>query len=121
MGRPSLCFVSPHAYALFSGVPRGFGGAEVQQGLIGRSLAARGFDVRFVSYAPGDAREEHYGGIRVFTVPSPGHGRSGLARKRANLDLWRALARVRPGGMTLRRRPIAPGLQEWTCRTTRAV
>ena len=91
---PSICFVSPHASALFSGVPRGFGGAEVQQGLVGRSLATRGFDVRFVSYAPGDAHEERYGGICVFTVPDPGHGRSGLARKCANLDLWRALARA---------------------------
>ena len=91
---PSICFVSPHAYALLSGVPRGFGGAEVQQGLIGRALAARGFDVRFVSYAPGEAREERCDGIRVFTVPSPGRGRPGLAGKRANLDLWRALARA---------------------------
>ena len=91
---PSICFMSPHAYALLSGVPRGFGGAEVQQALIGRALAARGFDVRFVSYAPGEAREERRDGIRVFTVPGPGHGRPGLAGKRANLDLWRALARA---------------------------
>lgn len=94
MGRPGICFMSPHAYALFSGVPRGFGGAEVQQGLIGRALAARGFDVRFVTYAPGEAREERHDGIRVFTVPGPGHGRPGLAGKLANIDLWRALSRA---------------------------
>ncbi len=89
-----ICFVSPHAYALFSGIPRGFGGAEVQQWLIGRALDARGFDVRFVTYAPGRAHDERYGDIRVFTVPGPGHGRPGLAGKLANIDLWRALSRA---------------------------
>lgn len=93
-GPTRICFVSPHAYALFSGIPRGFGGAEVQQGLIGRALAARGFDVRFVTYAPGRAHDECYGDIRVFTVPGPGHGRPGLAGKLANIDLWRALSRA---------------------------
>jgi glycosyltransferase involved in cell wall biosynthesis len=48
--RGRLCFHAPYAYPLLSGGRVPFaGGAEVQQILMGRGLAARGFDIRIAT------------------------------------------------------------------------
>ena len=94
MTAPSVCFVSPYAHALFSGDPLGFGGAEVQQGLIARSLVARGIDVQFVSYAAGPPREETREGIRFHTMPPPGTPEGPRSSGHAHLAFWRAMARA---------------------------
>jgi glycosyltransferase involved in cell wall biosynthesis len=95
LSKPSICFVSPHAHAFFTGHPRGFGGAEVQQALIGRALAMRGFGVCFVSYAPGPAREEEHAGVRIFTLPPPERGGARRLLPFAHREIWRALGRTR--------------------------
>jgi glycosyltransferase involved in cell wall biosynthesis len=93
MNGTRVCFVSPYAHAFFSGDPSGFGGAEVQQIWVGRALAARGFDVRFISYAPGPGREETHDGIRFHTLPLSSRG--GEALPGASIgSFWRALSRA---------------------------
>ncbi len=96
---PSVCFVSPYSYALFSGEtrrfggPEGFGGAEVQQSHIARALRAVDFDVRYVSYASGAPRHEEVDGIQFWTVQLPEGGsisRAPIAMGR----FWRALRRA---------------------------
>lgn len=93
MSPPSICFLTPYAYALFTGDPRGFGGAEVQQRLIARALKARGWEVEFVSYAAGPAREEVVEGIRFHTVAAPPRGASSRFRKPAFVGLWGGMHR----------------------------
>jgi len=93
MNGTRVCFVSPYAHAFFSGDPSGFGGAEVQQIWVGRALAARGFDVRFISYAPGPGREETHDGIRFHTLPLSRRGGEGLPGASIG-SFWRALARA---------------------------
>jgi len=93
-----ICIVSPYAHALFTGQPRRFGGveayggAEVQQRLIALGLAARGVDVRFVSYAEGEPREESCEGVRFFTIPMFA-GSTWQRHVAGNLALWGALGR----------------------------
>ncbi|MDP3936634.1 MAG: glycosyltransferase family 4 protein, partial [Deltaproteobacteria bacterium] len=94
MRSPRICFVTPYAHALFTGDPRGFGGAEVQQRLISRALVARGWDVSFVSYAPGPPREEIVENIRFWTVPTPPRGSRSMLRKPALFGLWGGMRRA---------------------------
>lgn len=96
MIRPSICFVSHYAHAVFTGKSRqpggvgAFGGAEIQQCLIARALAARGTEVAFVSHAAGPPREEAHEGVRFFTVPlSEGSAVHRFAR--TQIDFWRAM------------------------------
>lgn len=102
MKRSSICFVSHYAHAVFTGKSRqfggekAFGGAEVQQLLVARGLAARGFDVRFVSYASGPAREEEVDGVRFWTFPPPTDD-SARHRGRVYRNLWRAMRRADAG------------------------
>ena len=91
MKQPSLCFVSPFAYSLFTGDARGFGGAEVQQRLIGCALADLGYDVRYVSYTPGPPREEQIGNVRFWTIPPPKVTGASRYFGLPQLALWRAL------------------------------
>ena len=94
-----LCIVSPYAHALFIGQRRRFGGveayggAEVQQRLIALGLAVRDVDVRFVSYAAGEPREELCDGTRFFTIPIP-LGSPWRRHVAWNLALWGALGRA---------------------------
>jgi glycosyltransferase involved in cell wall biosynthesis len=88
-----ICFVSPYAHALFTGRGGGYGGAEVQQRLIGRALAGRGFDIRFLSYAPGPPGEEVHEGVRFWTIPPPAASPLGRLLKLSSLKIWRSLGR----------------------------
>ena len=63
----SVCFVGLKCYDLLADVPkpRYFGGAERQQVLLARGLAARGHDVSFVTLDYGQDDGTVHGGIRV--------------------------------------------------------
>lgn len=66
--KPSVCFVAPKGYAALSAEPdvRHIGGAEVQQALIARGLADRGFRIRFVTLDVGQGDDCVTDGIWVY-------------------------------------------------------
>jgi glycosyltransferase involved in cell wall biosynthesis len=71
-----ICFVAPQAYPLLSGRLdiELVGGAELQQVLIARALAARGVDVSMVCCDFGQEREVAIDGIRVLRAYAPDAG-----------------------------------------------
>ncbi len=93
-----ICFVAPNALpllapALAEGCP--FGGAEVQQVAIGRGLAARGFDVSFVTRAPRSRMPEAVDGVRLIPTFQAERGVRGVRYFYPRAwTLWRALRRA---------------------------
>src|SRR5262245_66590268 len=65
--KPSICFVTPNGYAVLSGDSsvRHIGGAEMQQALLARELARRGYRVSFVVLDHGQDDGIDLDGIRV--------------------------------------------------------
>lgn len=89
----SICFVAPKCYDLLAGVPRPryFGGAERQQVLLARGLAARGHAISFVTLDYGQPDGVVHDTIRVFKSYSPADGVPGL---RFLHPRWSGLARA---------------------------
>jgi glycosyltransferase involved in cell wall biosynthesis len=85
-----LCFVSPRAYGLLSGDPavRHIGGAEVQQCLVARGLAARGHAVSMVTLDMGQGDGRAHQGVVVHRSYREGSGLPGLR------FFWPRLART---------------------------
>ena len=79
-GRPeemlSVCFVAPHVWPVFSGDPRikVVGGAEVQQAIIARLLAASGFRVSLVTLDYGQPDGVVIDGVTVYKAFTPDGG-----------------------------------------------
>ena len=72
--RGRVCFHAPYLYPLFSrGAIRFTGGAEVQQALLLRGLAGRGFEVLVVTCDFGQPRELTVDGVRLLRSYPP-HG-----------------------------------------------
>lgn len=93
----SICFVAPQAYNVLSGDrgARHLGGAEVQQVVIGRALAARGHAVSFVTMDHGQDDGECMGGLRVFSSYAPEAGVRGLRFLHPRITrTWAAMARA---------------------------
>lgn len=100
--KPSVCFVALNAYALLSGRDdvMHIGGAEVQQVLVARELARRGYEVRFVTRDHDQIDGDTINGIAVFKACSANAGLPGLrfihprwsslwgAMYRANADVY---------------------------------
>lgn len=100
--KPSICFVALKSYAVLTGDSsvQHIGGAEVQQALIGRELARRGYRVSFVVLDHGQADGIEIDGIRIFKAYQPEAGLRGLrffhpcltrlwgAMKRADADIY---------------------------------
>jgi glycosyltransferase involved in cell wall biosynthesis len=92
-----ICFVAPSAYNLISGRLEltHIGGAEVQQLLVARALARRGYQVSFVSYDYGQPDGILHGGLLVWKSCRPGAGLPGLRFLHPRwTGLWSALARA---------------------------
>jgi glycosyltransferase involved in cell wall biosynthesis len=88
-----IAFVCPGAADLFSPGGAAIGGAERQQGLLGRGLARRGHRVTFVvREAEGLADAE----VRLLAVRVRPGGVPGLRKLAHAARLWAGLARVRP-------------------------
>jgi len=95
--RPHVCFVAPTTWPTFvgDGRLRVVGGAELQQTLIARTLAARGYRVSMVSinYGQVDGTEAH--GVRVYNMHKPDEGIPVVRFIHPRLSsLWKALKRV---------------------------
>ena len=67
-GFPSICFVSLNSYGILSKKEeiKHIGGAEIQQDLMARYLARKGYKVSFITLDHGQSDEEMHDGITVF-------------------------------------------------------
>jgi glycosyltransferase involved in cell wall biosynthesis len=65
--RPSICFVAPNAYPVLAGADdiQWIGGAEVQQVIVARGLAARGYRVSMICLDFGQSVVVEVDGIKV--------------------------------------------------------
>jgi len=95
--RPSICFVAPMAHPFLLGIPGTHGGAEVQQTLLARALAARGWRVSFVTLDHGGPREVVKDGIRVLSSWRWSAGVAGLRFFPRTFSMWRAMDRAGAG------------------------
>ncbi|MCH8854511.1 MAG: glycosyltransferase family 4 protein [Planctomycetes bacterium] len=95
--KPSICFVALKAYGLLSGREdiQHIGGAEVQQTLIARELARRGYRVSFVVLDHGQPDGEDLDGIRVFKAFRRDAGVFGVRFLHPRMTrLWAAMRRA---------------------------
>ena len=95
--RPHLCFVAPHLWPVLSPVPglEVVGGAEVQQRILGRVLAANGYRVSVITMDYGQPDRSRVDGMTVHKVFAPRAGVPGLRFLHPRLtSMWRKLGEV---------------------------
>ncbi len=96
-GRPSICFVAPQNFAALVDDPKfgHIGGAEIQQSIIGRELAKRGYRVSFVTLDHGQDNKMEIDGMRIIKAYDPNAGIRVLRFPHPRLtSLWRAMRRA---------------------------
>jgi glycosyltransferase involved in cell wall biosynthesis len=95
--RPHVCFVAPHAWPVIAGDPHiaRVGGAEVQQTILARLLAADGYRVSMICLDHGQPDPTLIHGVTVHKAFRPGAGLPGLRFVHPRFTLmWRALRSV---------------------------
>ena len=80
MSKPEICFVAQTTYPLLAGNASGrqMGGAELQQVLLGRELARRGYPVSYITMDHGQGSEQEIGPFRIQGTFEPNDGWPGL-------------------------------------------
>ena len=96
-GKPSICFVALDNFAALTGDSKygPIGGAEIQQAIIGRNLAKRGYRVSFVTLDYGQDDELGIDGMRIIKAYDQNVGIPVLRFLHPRLtSLWRAMRRA---------------------------
>jgi glycosyltransferase involved in cell wall biosynthesis len=95
--RPRVCFVAPTTWPLLArsaSIPV-LGGAELQQALVAKTLARRGYDVSMISMDYGQPDGCERDGIRIHNMHAPDAGVPVVRFVHPRLtSLWRALKRA---------------------------
>jgi glycosyltransferase involved in cell wall biosynthesis len=89
----SICFISFEAYPLIKNIPGNVGGAELQQVLLARELADRGYNVYFVVFDYGQPNIEVINKIYIYKTFSKKE-LFGLGKLRAVKKLWSVLSTI---------------------------
>ena len=95
--RPSICFISLDNFAALVDDPKfgHIGGAEIQQALIGKNLAKRGYRVSFITLDHGQDNEMEIDGMRIIKAYKPNAGIRLLRFLYPRLTgLWRAMSKA---------------------------
>jgi glycosyltransferase involved in cell wall biosynthesis len=92
----SICFVAPWAYPVISGDPtlRGVGGSEVQQTILAREFAKRGYKVSMVTFDQGQPDGIVIDGVKIFKSYKHGTALPKLKRLWSFVQQWRAMRRA---------------------------
>lgn len=117
--KPHVCFVALTAWPVFSRDPdiAMVGGAEVQQSMISRALAARGYPVSMITYDHGQGDGLEIDGVAIHTAYRPDAGMP-VARFvwPRMTGLWRALREVDADVYYQRTSAVATGVTAAFCR-----
>lgn len=119
---PSICFVAPHAYPILAG-DRSIstvGGAEVQQCIIARGLAALGYSVSMVSLDFGQPEGLTIDGVKIFKAYKPSSGLPGFRFFYPRMtSLWQAMKRAKADVYYQRTSAMLTGLVAAYCGATK--
>ena len=95
--KPHVCFVAPMTWPVLAGDAsiKVVGGAEVQQSIIARALASRGYRVSMICHDYGQPDKAVVDGITVYKAHAPDEGLPVIRYVHPRMTrLWHALKRV---------------------------
>ena len=121
-GRPSICFLAPNAFPVLAGHRESefAGGAEVQQVIVAKGLAARGYNVSMICLDFGQPEEIEIDGVTVYRAFNKSSGVPVLRFIWPRLtSIWRCLERADADIYYQRSAGMLTGLLAAWCRPNR--